>query len=83
MGSKLEPGKYDCYAHALPDEQMFVLLARDPCAPKLIELWADMRDRAVREGWLSPSEMTKTDEARRCAIEMRRWRRNNYGEWRK
>jgi hypothetical protein len=30
MGTKSNPGPFDCYAKAEPDEPMFVLLARDP-----------------------------------------------------
>lgn len=29
MGTKNNPGAFDCYANAEPDEPMFVLLARD------------------------------------------------------
>ena len=29
MGTKNNPGKFDCYEHAKPDEPMFVLLGRD------------------------------------------------------
>ncbi|HAW11807.1 MAG TPA: aspartate decarboxylase, partial [Chloroflexi bacterium] len=30
MGTKNNPGKFDCYDDAHPDEPMFVLLGRDP-----------------------------------------------------
>jgi hypothetical protein len=40
MGTKRNPGQYDCYAKAEPDEPMFVLLARDPTAPQLVRDWA-------------------------------------------
>ena len=67
MGSKLQPGKFDCYANAEPDEQMFVLLARDPLAPILVRLWADLREHAAG----NPS---KVNEARLCATLMEQWR---------
>lgn len=67
MGSKLKPGKFDCYANAEPDEPMFVLLARDPLAPILVRLWADLREHAAG----NPS---KVFEARTCAIDMEKWR---------
>src|SRR5262245_36587923 len=44
MGTKANPGKFDCYAAARPDEPMFHLLGRDKHAPILIELWASMRE---------------------------------------
>lgn len=67
MGTKLKPGKFDCYANAAPDEPMFVLLARDPFAPILVRLWADLREHAAG----NPS---KVGEARTCATEMEVWR---------
>lgn len=44
MGSKNNPGVFDCYANAEPDEPMFVLLGRDKHAPLLVNLWAYMRN---------------------------------------
>jgi len=44
MGTKNDPGKYDCYAAAEPDEPMFVLLARDETAPLLVERWANRQE---------------------------------------
>lgn len=43
MGSKNNPGKFDCYEAAHPDEPMFVLLGRDESAPHLVRLWANIR----------------------------------------
>jgi len=43
MGTKNNPGQFDCYAKALPDEPMFVLLGRDPLAGFLTSIWAKMR----------------------------------------
>jgi len=48
---------------------MFVLLARDPFAPLLVELWAEMRKIARRE------RDDKVAEARQCANAMREWHR--------
>ena len=67
MGTKNDPGKFDCYAKAEADEPLFVLLARDPLAPILVELWASLREHAAG----NPS---KVAEARACAGAMRRWR---------
>lgn len=44
MGTKSNPGKFDCYAHAGHDEPLFILLGRDRHAPALIWLWATMRE---------------------------------------
>lgn len=67
MGTKNNPGNFDCYANAEPDEPMFVLLARDPLAPGLVEDWALRRE-------LSGEDPTKVQEAYDCAEAMRNWR---------
>lgn len=69
MGTKTAPGRFDCHAAAEPDEPMFVLLARDPSAPKLIQQWAE--NRAIES---SEEELDKVHEARMCAEDMRAWR---------
>ena len=68
MGTKNNPGKFDCYKNAEPDEPMFVLLARDRHAPELVRLWAQMRED---EG----ENPAKVVEARDCAGAMERWAR--------
>lgn len=40
MGTKSNPGKYDCYAKAKPDEELFTLLERDEHMPHLVRYWA-------------------------------------------
>lgn len=45
MGTKQNPGPFDCYAKAKPDEPMFVLLARDPLAPEIVRRWAELRKK--------------------------------------
>lgn len=49
MATKINPGAYDCYENAEPDEPMFVLLARDELAPHLTRLWALIRDCAPKQ----------------------------------
>lgn len=72
MGSKNNPGKYDCYDKAEPDEPMFVLLARDPRAPELVQRW-------VAEARISddPRDAEKLQEALQCAEDMEAWRAKN------
>lgn len=43
MATKLNPGRFDCYAAARPDEEIFCLLERDPIAPFLVSIWAKIR----------------------------------------
>lgn len=45
MGTKENPSKFDCYSNAKPDEPMFVLLGRDPCAWILVMAWCWMREK--------------------------------------
>lgn len=68
MGTKNNPGQHDCYDKADPDEPMFVLLARDPLAPILVELWASMREHLA-------GNPAKVKEARGCAAAMRSYRK--------
>lgn len=79
MGTKKNPGEFDCYEAAEDDEPMFVLLARDESAPDLVESWARLRklriagerpDRAERD-------LEKVNEALECAAAMRRWHAKN------
>lgn len=66
MGTKNNPGSYDCYANAEPDEPIFVLLGRDASAWALVQLWADLREHMGE----SPE---KVAEARSCAEKMLEW----------
>lgn len=67
MGTKTDPGPFDCYAAAKPDEPMFVLLARDRRAQALVYLWSAMT--RVTQG-----DIAKADEADRTALAMFEWR---------
>ncbi len=70
MATKNNPGAFDCYANAHPDEPMFVLLARDKHAPCLIWLWATLRE-------LDHEDPVKVAEARACVDAMLEWQANN------
>ncbi len=67
MGTKENPGPFDCYTAAAADEPMFVLLGRDRHAPSLVEMWADVREAAGEDP-------AKVKEARECAAAMRAFR---------
>lgn len=86
MGSKTNPGEFDCYGTALPDEPMFVLLARDEFAPDLVELWAALRAKDYRSAKRNYKRLrsladdragtrpAKIVEAEKCADDMRAFR---------
>jgi hypothetical protein len=83
MGSKIQPGKFDCYANALPDEPMFVLLARDPDFWRLVHKWAKRRQKDIQCGLRPQSDAALVAEAEECAWAGQEWRRKNDGAWRK
>lgn len=80
MGTKLNPGEFDCYAAAAPDEPMFILLARDPIAPLLVDLWASLRAEHGCADHPARSHDRKVAEARTLAYNMRQWRLDQSGK---
>lgn len=70
MATKNNPGKFDCYANAEPDEPMFILLGRDKHAPTLVWLWATLRE-------LDGEDAAKVADARACAAHMLHWQREH------
>lgn len=75
MATKNNPGAFDCYEKAAPDEPLFVLLARDVTAPQLVEDWARRREELIGLGIKpdTPEERAQIQEARDCAAAMRAW----------
>lgn len=67
MATKANPGRFDCYAKADPNEPMFILLGRDAMAPFLVRMWAHMR-------WLNGEDRGKVAEALTIAYEMEHFR---------
>lgn len=96
MGTKNQPGKFDCYDNALPDEPIFILLARDPLAPFLVSAWSAVRmgdwekartvfDAMIeRQGapYLREPDVDVAIEAMDCSAAMFAWREGNEGAWR-
>ena len=79
MGTKNDPGEYDCYEKAEPNEPMFILLARDPLAPIAVRFWAEQHALMnppldVRPAGEELHHRRKESEAKSCATEMERWR---------
>jgi hypothetical protein len=67
MATKNNPGEYDCYGKAQPDEPMFILLARDIDAPEVVRFWIQLKNR--RGG----NNIKKLIEAGAVAAAMSRW----------
>lgn len=70
MGTKNKPGDFDCYATAEPDEPMFILLGRDPCACLVVAFWVKLRQT------LNPDD-PKIDNARVCVRELEAYAREH------
>jgi hypothetical protein len=70
MGTKNNPGKFDCYANAGPDEPIFILLGRDPHAHLAVRKWARDRRIMIRNGLKPETDREMTFEAERCADQM-------------
>jgi hypothetical protein len=73
MGTKNNPGKFDGYANAEPDEPMFILLGRDSHAYAAVRKWADDRQTMIEAGYKPDSDMAMVHEARECANAMERF----------
>lgn len=73
MGTKNNPGHFDCYASAEPDEPMFILLGRDSHAPAAVRRWAYDREVMIERGEKPASDMAMVIEARECADIMDRY----------
>ena len=83
MGTKLIPGEFDCYAAALPNEPIFVLLGRDPDFARLVLSWANQRERMIDCGERPLGDTKMVNGARNDALTGSHWRRENNGLWRR
>lgn len=71
MGTKNEPGRFDCFDKAEADEPLFVLRAKDPVAAATVRVWILLR-RVARLNKLGEAE--RLEEAENCAHAMDLWR---------
>ncbi len=92
MGTKNNPGKFDCYANAGPDEPMFVLLGRDRLAGHLVSIWSKIRMGDIEsattvfldmmhkhsEIYCMSPDIDKALEAMNCSLDMFKFRENQY-----
>lgn len=84
METKQNLSRRGCLAFALPDEPMFILLARDPDAPAAIRSWCERR---ARRQVLEPTielvgDSEKIVDAVDDAEAFEKWRAENEGSWR-
>jgi hypothetical protein len=94
VGTKNNPGRFDCYHNAEPDEPMFVLLARDRLAGFLTSIWSKVRygdaeaatvvfQKMLQEVgmyYTFAPDVEKASEAMDCALAMFKWREGHRAE---
>jgi hypothetical protein len=82
MGTKNNPGQYDCYDKADPDEPIFTLRAKDDTAPFTIRMWVAWRllEARVTNMPVGASYGAKLDEALACADAMEKWKADHGAE---
>lgn len=92
MATKEFVGPVDCLGAALPDEEYFLLLARDPLAAGLTMIWASLRigdveaafanfralcEPSLVEFYVRNPDTAKSEEAVEVAQRMVAWRESN------
>jgi hypothetical protein len=82
MSTKITELQDGCFAKALDDEPMFVLLARDTGAPARVRDWAIQRKADISIGKRPESDMGQVNDAFATADRMEAWREENDGKWR-
>jgi hypothetical protein len=75
MGTKKNPGKFDCYANAKDDEPMFILLGRDPAAACIVRCWIALRNHLENCGAIQKNEQ-QTIEALELADKLEQYARD-------
>lgn len=75
MGTKINPGEFDCYAKAEPHEPIFTLRAKDRDASMMVKMWAFFRMQQIDAGTRPESDRQQVSEAMRCAVDMEIWHR--------
>lgn len=73
MGTKNNPGKFDCFQKAKDDEPTFTLLGRDPQSGARIRDWATAFFNDIRYNqhrMPNPEELAKFAEAKQVAKDM-------------
>jgi hypothetical protein len=74
MWSKTNPGPFDRYAAAEPDEPLFVLRGSDPVSTLLVSLWTGVRNVM---GANRPDEAL---DAIQCSLALEQWARSHGGD---
>ena len=75
MGTKKQPGRFDCYGDAGEDEPIFVLRANDPAAIAAIHAWMQARHlhNFIDGAKLIEREKARLQSAQEVIHEMTAW----------
>jgi hypothetical protein len=75
MGTKNNPGTFDCYAALSPDEPYFLIAGRDQDAHIIVHMWAMLRRKQIQMGMRedTPEEQAQIAEALLCTQELQRY----------
>lgn len=76
MGTKNNPGAFDCHADAGPDEPTFTLRAKDPVAAEVIRFWIAMRKKHYYDHpgeFDDHREHARWNSATFCAMQFEDW----------
>jgi len=94
MAAKNRFNPIDCLGAALPDEEYFVLLARDPAMPAMLGIWASLRvgnlqaatdnfmllmEPGLVRHYMEHPDGAKSEEAIETANRAAEWRAANVG----
>ena len=74
MGTKNNPGTFDCHGHAGADEPIFTIRAKDPVGAAAVRAWIKLREAAKLD---KPQEAARLMEAEMVATAMEEWRTVN------
>ena len=79
MGTKNNPGPWDCYAKLEPDEPFYLLMGRSLIAPLLVRTELTTRLWQVKNGIMRPDTQAERDQIAAgfaCLTEMEIWGRD-------
>ncbi|MDX1371011.1 MAG: hypothetical protein R3321_00985 [Nitrososphaeraceae archaeon] len=81
MGTKKNPGKFDCYNNLKDDEPYFVIMGRDPVGSFIINNWILLRQSITEKGEDGESvEKEKFKEASELSLKMSEYAKKVHGK---
>ncbi len=75
MGTKRNPGLYDCHHAADPDEPIFTLRGKDPTSATIVRAWVVLREHLADKGVIERDE-NQVNEALSLASQLEQYARH-------